>query len=74
VALGVAVGAAVVFVGVAFAVPVPDGADVDASLGASEGFPLPEHPAARIIKQTRNVMRMPTSIPEKCPRACFFAT
>jgi hypothetical protein len=64
-ALAVAVGAIAVLVGVAFVALVLDEVDVDASFGTSEGFPPPVHPPARLIKQTRNVMRMPTSIPEK---------
>jgi len=64
VALDVAVAVAEV-VGGALALLVPDGAGIEASFGPSEGFPPPEHPAARIIKQTKNLIRMARAYQEK---------
>ena len=72
--LDVAVCVGEVCVGVVFAefaVFVPDWAGVVASFATSEGFPLPEQPAARIAEQTRNVVRIWTSIPEMLTRAFF---
>jgi hypothetical protein len=71
VTFGFAVGAAIVLVGVAFVEFVAAVADEDVLLGSSDGFSPPEHPAAKIVKQTENVIRMALSIPEKQRRAFF---
>jgi hypothetical protein len=63
-----------VLVGVAFVEFVAAVADEDVLLGSSDGFSPPEHPAARIVKQTGNVIRMAPSIPEKQRRAFFYVT